>query len=419
MQSLLQLKVVGGAELDPWRGGRRRFDVRLGNRLGFFLALDGRRRQGDDYLGIKRRIAFRSANGDFEVMLEVRLAQPVRRIATIVDRDIGLDALGLNRAAVRRVIASGRELEAGVGAERQDGLHRTLAECLSAHDDGALVVLQRASDDFRRRCGAAIDQHDHRHALDRGGKVLQIILAAPAHVVAFGRRETHLRVGCAAVGVDHQHVLRQEGGGDTYGNIEQASRVAAQIKHQTGKVALLVEIADRLRYVFAGVFLELNHAQIAVAGLDQLGPHAAEVDDFAGQRKRQRCIDILARDDQRDLRAGLAAHFLDRLGQGEAAGDGFVDLDDEVAGLDTRTECRGILDRRNDFDDPVFDADFDAEATELALGRDLQFLERIGIEKVGMRVQAVDHAVDGFADELIVRYRLDIVALDPAEHRRE
>src|SRR6202163_4332784 len=117
MQSLLQLKVVGGAELEPWRGRRRRFDVRLGNRLGFFLALDSRRRQGDDYLGIKRRIAFRSANGDFEVMLEVRLAQPVRRIATIVDRDIGLDALGLNRAAVRRVIASGRELEAGVGAE--------------------------------------------------------------------------------------------------------------------------------------------------------------------------------------------------------------------------------------------------------------------------------------------------------------
>src|SRR5207237_3485828 len=136
-------------------------------------------------------------------------------------------------------------------------------------------------------------------------------------------------------------------------------------------VAVLVEIADRLRYVFAGVFLELNHAQIAVAGLDQLRPHAAEVDDFAGQRKRQWRIDILPRDHQRDLRAGLAAHFLDRLGQGEAAGDGFVDLDDEVAGFDARAECRGILDRSNAFDDSVFDADIDTVDTVLSLGSDV------------------------------------------------
>ena len=137
------------------------------------------------------------------------------------------------------------------------------------------------------------------------------------------------------------------------------------------------------------------------------------------RREGQRRVDILARNRQHDLRAGLAAHFLDRLVQRQAAGHGVVDLDDEVARLDARAERRRVLDRGNDLDDAVFDADFDAEAAELALGRDLQFLERIGVEKVGMRVEAVHHAVDGFADQLVVRHRLDVVALDPSEHGGE
>jgi hypothetical protein len=59
---------------------------------------------------------------------------------------------------------------------------------------------------------------------------------------------------------------------------------------------------------------------------------------------------------------------------------------------------------------------FDARAAELALGRDLQVLEALRIEKVGMRVEPVDHSVDRFLDELLVGNRLDVVALDPAEH---
>ena len=37
-------------------------------------------------------------------------------------------------------------------------------------------------------------------------------------------------------------------------------------------------------------------------------------------------------------------------------------------------------------------------------------------EKVGVRVEAADHPVDGFLDELLVGHRLDVVALDPVSY---
>ena len=117
--------------------------------------------------------------------------------------------------------------------------------------------------------------------------------------------------------------------------------------------------------------------------------------------------------------AGLAAHLLDRLGQRHAARRGVVDLDDQVAGLDAGAERGRVLDRRDDAHDAVLDADLDAEAAELALRGDLQFLERLGVEEVGVRVEPAHHAVDRFLDELVVGDRLDVVALDLAEDRRE
>ena len=66
--------------------------------------------------------------------------------------------------------------------------------------------------------------------------------------------------------------------------------------------------------------------------------------------------------------------------------------------------------------DAVFDADLDAQAAELALRRDLQVLEGVGVEEIGMRVEPVHHPVDRLLDELVVRDRLDVVALDPAEN---
>src|SRR4029077_8967011 len=60
-------------------------------------------------------------------------------------------------------------------------------------------------------------------------------------------------------------------------------------------------------------------------------------------------------------------------------------------------------------------ADLDPQAPELALRGDLQVLECLGVEEVGVRVEPVHHPVDGLLYELFVGNGLDVVALDPAE----
>ena len=88
------------------------------------------------------------------------------------DLDIGRNALGLDRAAGRREIARrGQAQRAVAGAQRDDGLHRALAERARADERGALVILQRAGDDFRGRRRAAIDQDDDRLALGQIARV--------------------------------------------------------------------------------------------------------------------------------------------------------------------------------------------------------------------------------------------------------
>ena len=74
--------------------------------------------------------------------------------------DIGLDAGGLDRDAAGRVIARRGQLERVAVIQVEHGLHRTLAEAASAHEQGALVVLQRTGNDFRGRGAAAIDEDD-------------------------------------------------------------------------------------------------------------------------------------------------------------------------------------------------------------------------------------------------------------------
>ena len=81
---------------------------------------------------------------------------------------VGLDAFRLDRAARRREITSrGQPQRTVAGAQRDDGLHRALAERPGTDKRRALVVLKRAGDDLRCRRRTAIDQHNNGLALDQ------------------------------------------------------------------------------------------------------------------------------------------------------------------------------------------------------------------------------------------------------------
>ena len=60
--------------------------------------------------------------------------------------------------------------------------------------------------------------------------------------------------------------------------------------------------------------------------------------------------------------------FFDGFADGQAAGRGIVDFDDEVAAFHAGAFCRRIFNRGNDFDEAVFLSDFHAQAAEFAAG---------------------------------------------------
>ena len=66
---------------------------------------------------------------------------------------------------------------------------------------------------------------------------------------------------------------------------------------------------------------------------------------------------------------------------------GAVRADDVVAGFQACFERRGVVDRRNHFDDAVFHRDFKAETAEFSLGLFVQILKTFGVQKAGMRIQ--------------------------------
>ena len=79
--------------------------------------------------------------------------------------DVGLDPALLHRATGRGEIARGGEPQRRVLPQRDQRLHRPLAEAALAHDQRAVLVLERARDDLARRGGARIGEHDHGQAV--------------------------------------------------------------------------------------------------------------------------------------------------------------------------------------------------------------------------------------------------------------
>ena len=93
-----------------------------------------------------------------------------------------------------------------------------------------------------------------------------------------------------------------------------------------------------------GGFLELGDADPAVAGFDDFRFDALNLDDFARQGEFDRLALAFAQNAQADRCFGLAAHFLDGIGQAHAFDQSVVELENQVAGFDAGAISRRILD---------------------------------------------------------------------------
>ena len=170
-----------------------------------------------------------------------------------------------------------RQRKPGVLGDLEDRLHQALAEGRLADDQGAIMILQRAGDDLRRRGRIAVHQHHDR--------ILQ--------VRSMRRAIDLIREGASTLRNDDLALL-QKLVAHIDGLVQQAARVAAQVDHQTVNVAELVESVAHLA---AGRLHEVGHVDIADARLDREG----EID--------RRPRDLIANQiEVQGLRRALAVH---------------------------------------------------------------------------------------------------------------
>src|SRR6266498_1521961 len=252
--------------------------------------------------------------------------------------DVGRNTLRLDGAPGRGEVARGCQPQRPIaGAERNDGLHRPLAERARADDGRAPVILERTRHDFRGRGRAAVDQHDDRLVL---GEV------ARARIEPLG-----FLGGAAARRYDL--ALLQERIGDRNRLVEQSARIVAQVDDEALELVagLGGEVGDRFLEALGGLLVELGDADKADVVAFEARAHRAHLNARAGDGDLDRLVLALAHDLEFDLGVLRAAHLLDRLVEGEPLHRLVVEMRDDVvghdAGLGRRTRlgsapaCRG------------------------------------------------------------------------------
>src|SRR5207248_1361100 len=194
-----------------------------------------------------------------------------------------------DRAPGRRVITRRRQAERTVArAKWDDGLHRSFAEGARADQGRALMILQRAGDDLRRRSRTAIDQNDQRLALGH---------------VARPRIEA-LRLFRIAAPGRNDLALLQERVGNRNRLIEQATGIVTQIDDIALDLVgaeLGVEVVDRLLEPVGGLFVELSDANVADVATFRMPAHRFDANDVAHDRDLDRLVGAFAHDRELDL----------------------------------------------------------------------------------------------------------------------
>src|SRR5579864_3379224 len=125
--------------------------------------------------------------------------------------------IALNQTAAGRVEMCGGQRQSSALGKRKDGLHQSFAERSLAQNPCAVVILQSAGHNFRRRGAIRIDQHDDG-------------IFVATETVAY-------RVGSgwifAPARRDHRRAAAQESSGNIYGFIQDSAGIVTQIEDES------------------------------------------------------------------------------------------------------------------------------------------------------------------------------------------
>ena len=177
--------------------------------------------------------------------------------------------VALDQAAAGRVVVRDGQQQRRAFGERELRLHQALAERVLAQDPGAVVILQRAGDDLRRRRRLAVHQHHDRILLRQ-----RIGLGA----------EDLLLLGAAAVR-HHGLPVPQEAAGQAHGLGHQSAEIVPQIEDQPLHVLLAEFLHERLDVAADVLRFEAGHAEVDDSGPHPEGVHHAGLDAAARDRR--------------------------------------------------------------------------------------------------------------------------------------
>ena len=128
------------------------------------------------------------------------------------------------------MVTRNRQAQARVARQGKDVLHRPLAKAAFPHDQGAMMVLQGARNDFGGRSRPGIDQHNDRRAA--------------GYVTGNGAfRPPAVHIARVAAPFGHNLTLRQKRIGHGHGLIQDTAGVGPHVNDITQRIA-----AERLLY---------------------------------------------------------------------------------------------------------------------------------------------------------------------------
>ena len=266
------------------------------------------------------------------------------------------------------------------------------------------MVLEGPRDDLGRAGAVAVHQHDERQVGVLGG------LGGPVVLV---------RVRDAAARVDHHVAAGQEPVGDLDGLVERAAGVVAQVEHQPLH-PLLGQLRERVAHLAVARLGELGQPDVPGLRVDhERAAHRRDVDVVAldvqiDEPRRARAPD-------RDVHLGalLAAQRPHRLVARPAVRVLALDPRDDVAPAQALLVGGRALEQAHHGDVAVDDDDADAEAVVVPF-LPLAHL-RVGprVHEVRVRIQRLQHAVDGAVHQPGGVHRLGVVVLDGSERGGE
>ena len=324
---------------------------------------------------------------------------------------IRLDALAVNDLVARSVILGCGQAQRGalLAIDRQNLLHRALAEGFFADDLGTIVVLEAASDNLRGAGAEAVHQHHHRQ-LGPG--------------VAAGRLVLGVLALAASLGSDDWLSLSEELFANLDRLVKQATRIVAQVEHEALHV-LQLEFAQRLLEITRGCLTKLRQAHVAY--LVFVDDELALVVDVLNsgdldQRPLEGDLNVLpgGRSEERhfDFRTRLAPKLVHRLRHGNIAGVFALNLHDAVTRHDARLIGWRVLHRRQHCEVAILNVDVHADTAEPALGVVLEVRVLGRRHELAMGIEHAKHAPQRTVHKILVRQlaAINVVAPDALEH---